>query len=86
VVRVVENKSGLKLNTKTGKMLGEKSMWADKAENKVLDNTKEICPGFYVCGMAANSVFGSPRMGPIFGGMLLSGRKAAEIIIKALSK
>jgi len=82
VVKVVEKKSGLKLKTKTGKMLGEKSMWADVAENTVVKNTREICPGFYVCGMAANAVFGSPRMGPIFGGMLLSGKKAAHVIIK----
>jgi len=80
VVKVVERKSGLKLRTKTGKMLGEKSMWADMAENTVLKNTREVCPGFYVCGMAANAVFGSPRMGPIFGGMLLSGKKAAQVI------
>jgi thiamine thiazole synthase len=30
--------------------------------------------------MAANNVFGGPRMGPIFGGMILSGKKVAEII------
>ena len=80
VVKVVENKSGIKLNTKTGKILGEKSMWAEEAENAVVNNTKEVCPGLYVCGMAANAVFGTPRMGPIFGGMLLSGKKLFEII------
>jgi thiamine thiazole synthase len=36
--------------------------------------------------MAANAVFGGPRMGPIFGGMLLSGRKAAQLIMKELKK
>jgi sulfide-dependent adenosine diphosphate thiazole synthase len=34
--------------------------------------------------MAANAVHGSPRMGPIFGGMLLSGERVAQIIIKKL--
>jgi ribulose 1,5-bisphosphate synthetase/thiazole synthase len=29
-------------------------------------------------------VFGGPRMGPIFGGMLLSGRKVAELIMKKI--
>ncbi|MFA7677042.1 MAG: sulfide-dependent adenosine diphosphate thiazole synthase [Candidatus Omnitrophota bacterium] len=80
VVKVVEKKSGIRLKTKTGKILGEKSMWADEAENSVINNTKEVCPGLYVCGMAANAVFGTPRMGPIFGGMLLSGKKIASIL------
>jgi len=48
----------------------------------LLENTKEVTPGLIVCGMAANAYFGSPRMGAIFGGMFLSGKKAAEIILK----
>jgi len=38
----------------------------------------------YVTGMAANAVMGAPRMGPIFGGMLLSGKKVAELIAEKL--
>jgi ribulose 1,5-bisphosphate synthetase/thiazole synthase len=36
--------------------------------------------------MAANAVFGGPRMGAIFGGMLLSGRKAAKLAMDLLKK
>lgn len=79
ICRIVEKKTG-KLKTSTGKIIGEKSMWAEKAESVVVENTREIYPGLYVCGMAANAAFGSPRMGPVFGGMLLSGRRVAEII------
>ncbi len=84
VVRIVEKKSGIRLNTKTGKMFGEGSMWADLAERTIVANTKEACKGLYVCGMCANALFGAPRMGPIFGGMLLSGKKAAHGISKKI--
>ena len=57
-------------------------MWSDRAEALTLENTREVFPGLYVAGMAANATFGGPRMGPIFGGMLLSGKKAAELLIK----
>ncbi len=83
VLRVIERKADVVLNTKTGKIMGERSMWADKAEKLTIENTKEICPGVFVSGMAANAAFGGPRMGPVFGGMLLSGKKAAELIIAA---
>jgi len=33
--------------------------------------------------MAANAAFGGPKMGPVFGGMLLSGKKVAELIVAA---
>jgi thiamine thiazole synthase len=84
VVRIVDRKSGIRLKTKTGKCLGEGSMWAEVAENTIVKNSKEVCPGLYVCGMCANAVFGGPRMGPIFGGMLLSGKKIAKDIYKRL--
>lgn len=56
----------------------------EEAEREVVKNTKEIAPGLITCGMATASVFGTPRMGPIFGGMLLSGRKAAETALAIL--
>ena len=84
VVRIVERKSGIRLKTKTGKCLGEGSMWAEVAENTIVKNSKEVCPGLYVCGMCANAVFGGPRMGPIFGGMLWSGKKIANDIYRRL--
>ena len=82
VLHVIERKADVKLQTETGKLMGERSMWADKAERLTVENTREICPGVYVAGMSANAAFGGPRMGPIFGGMLLSGKKAAELILK----
>jgi len=36
----------------------------------LIKNTREVYPGLIVTGMAANAVFGSPRIGAIFGGML----------------
>jgi thiazole biosynthesis enzyme len=83
VLRVIERKADVALRTKTGKIMGERSMWAEKAERLTIENTKEICPGVFVAGMAANAAFGGPRMGPIFGGMLLSGKRVAELIISA---
>ena len=77
VVNVVVRKVPGKLMTESGKIEGEKSMWADHAETLTIDNTREVFPGLYVTGMAANATAGGPRMGPIFGGMLLSGEKAA---------
>jgi len=85
VARIVERKSGITLKTKTGKVVGEGSMCADIAEDTIVKNSKEVAAGLYVCGMAANAIFGGPRMGPIFGGMFLSGKKLAADIDKKLS-
>jgi thiamine thiazole synthase len=82
ICHIVEQKIGPKLRTKTGGVVGEKSMWAEKGESEILDNTVEVYPGLLVAGMAANAVIGSPRMGAIFGGMLISGKMAAELALK----
>jgi thiamine thiazole synthase len=34
--------------------------------------------------MCANAVIGAPRMGPVFGGMLLSGEKVAKELLKKI--
>jgi len=66
------------------KVVGEKPLCAESGERLVVENTKEVYPGLIVTGMAANAFAGSPRMGPVFGGMLLSGEKAAELAISKL--
>jgi thiamine thiazole synthase len=84
VVRVVQRKVPGKLNTTSGEVEGEQSMWSDKAETLTLKNTREVFPGVFVAGMAANAAYGGPRMGPIFGGMLLSGEKVATDLIEEI--
>jgi thiamine thiazole synthase len=84
--RTVARKNGIRLATDTGKVIGERSLDVVAGEEEVVNGTKEIYPGLYVCGMAASAVSGTPRMGPIFGGMLLSGKKVADLIINALKK
>lgn len=86
ICRIVVRKIGPKLKTKTGEVIGEKSMCADAGEKALVKNTREVYPGLIAAGMAANAVFGSHRMGAIFGGMLLSGKKAAEESLKLLKK
>jgi len=85
VCHIVVNKIGANLRTETGGIAGEKPMWANVAESLIMDNTREVYPGLIVAGMAANAVYGAPRMGPIFGGMLLSGKRAAELVLDILS-
>lgn len=84
--QTVARKNGIKLATDTGAVIGERSLDVVAGEDEVVKGTKEIYPGLYVCGMAASAVSGTPRMGPIFGGMLMSGKKVAEEIIARLKK
>ena len=83
---IVVNKLGGRLRTEGGGIMGERSMWAEVAEGKIIENTREVYPGLIVAGMAANAVCGTPRMGPIFGGMLLSGKRAAVVAKEVLQQ
>jgi len=59
---------------------GEGPMDAAAGEKFVVDHVDEVYPGLWVAGMSVCAVFSGPRMGPIFGGMLLSGERAARLV------
>ncbi len=81
VVKVLQRKNQpITFFTPTGGIGGERSMWAEEGEKGTLESTKEIYPGFYVAGMAATATFGVNRMGAIFGGMIQSGLRVADLI------
>lgn len=85
VVGVAVRKMGVKLNTPSGGIAGELSMLAESGERAVIEHAGPVFPGLYVAGMSVAAVHGAHRMGPIFGGMLLSGKRAAERILEELA-
>ncbi len=65
-------------------LAGEGPMNAEEGERFVVERTGELHRGLWVCGMAVCATWGGPRMGPIFGGMLLSGQRVAELVDREL--
>ncbi len=65
--------------------LYEGPMDAYAGEQFVINNVKEVFPGLWISGMTVCATLGGPRMGPIFGGMILSGKRVAEEISIQLS-
>lgn len=78
-------KRGL-LKSNQGQLPGEGPMDAPSGERFVEETVTEIYPGLWMTGMSVCASLGGPRMGPIFGGMLLSGSKAASLVGLSLGK
>ena len=63
---------------------GNGAMWVARSEAMVVEQTREVYPNCFVTGLAVAAVDGSPRMGPAFGAMLLSGQRAAHLVHQKL--
>lgn len=61
------------------KWKGMNPMHVAEGEDQVVEKTGEIFPGLVIAGMSVTETHGLARMGPTFGSMLFSGKKAAEI-------
>ncbi|XVE87837.1 hypothetical protein DITRI_Ditri19aG0020000 [Diplodiscus trichospermus] len=67
-------------------VLGMQALDMNAAEDAIVRLTREIVPGMIVTGMEVAEIDGSPRMGPTFGAMMISGQKAAHLALKALGQ
>ncbi len=65
---------------------GMSSLDVWKGEKLVVEMTGKVVEGLYVAGMSVAEVYNTPRMGPLGGGMVASGKRVAELIDTELRK
>ena len=80
--------SGVKRLARLG-LVDVKGMGAldmNEAEAAIVQNTKLVYPGIIMAGMEVSELMGSPRMGPTFAAMLVSGQISANLALDELKR
>ena len=65
---------------------GMNPMYVNEGEEHVVHKTGEVYPGLVAAGMSVTETHRLARMGPTYGSMLFSGRRAAEVTAEKIKE